>query len=86
MLVVDAKQSKSLVKAQRWNAHGPNIKTTAGVDGVTGIFPGAATNEVTPLPRAKCISWLVCWMINGPVTSVCISGTDLLRQFDVLPH
>ena len=29
---------------------------------------------------------VVCWLLNVPATSECISGTDLLRQFDVLPH
>ena len=26
------------------------------------------------------------WLLNVPATCECISGTDLLRQFDVLPH
>ena len=28
----------------------------------------------------------VGWLLNVPATCECISGTDLLRQFDVLPH
>ena len=27
-----------------------------------------------------------CLLINVPATGLCISGTDLLRQFYVLPH
>ena len=27
-----------------------------------------------------------CWLLNVPATCKCISGTDLLRQFYVLPH
>ena len=27
-----------------------------------------------------------CWLLNVPATCECISGTDLLRQFYVLPH
>ena len=27
-----------------------------------------------------------CWLLNAPATCKCISGTDLLRQFYVLPH
>ena len=27
-----------------------------------------------------------CWLLNVPATGECISGTDLLRQFCVLPH
>ena len=27
----------------------------------------------------------VCWLLIVPATCQCISGTDLLRQFDVLP-
>ena len=29
---------------------------------------------------------LVAWLLNVPATCECISGTDLLRQFYVLPH
>ena len=29
---------------------------------------------------------LVGWLLNVPVTCEYISGTDLLRQFNVLPH
>ena len=29
---------------------------------------------------------LVCLLLNVPATCECISGTDLLRQFYVLPH
>ena len=29
---------------------------------------------------------VVCWLFNVPATCECISGTDLLRQFYVLPH
>ena len=28
----------------------------------------------------------VCWLLSIPATCECISGTDLLRQFYVLPH
>ena len=28
----------------------------------------------------------ICWLLNVPATCQCISGTDLLRQFYVLPH
>ena len=36
------------------------------------------------LSRAVCL--LVGWLLNVPATCECISGTDLLRQFYVLPH
>ena len=29
---------------------------------------------------------VACWLLNVPATCECISGTDLLRQFYVLPH
>ena len=35
------------------------------------------------------IPWMVqfvCWLLKVPATYWCISGTDLLRQFYVLPH
>ena len=31
-------------------------------------------------------SLFVCWLLNVPATCECASGTDLLRQFYVLPH
>ena len=34
--------------------------------------------------RRVCL--LVDWLLNVPATCQCISGTDLLRQFYVLPH
>ena len=29
---------------------------------------------------------VACWLLNVPATCECISGTDLHRQFYVLPH
>ena len=34
--------------------------------------------------REVCL--FVGWLLNVPATCECISGTDLLRQFYVLPH
>ena len=33
-----------------------------------------------------CGGMFVGWLLNVPATCECISGTDLLRQFYVLPH
>ena len=38
------------------------------------------------LSRRRKPTVVVCWLLNVPVTCECISGTDLLRQFYVLPH
>ena len=35
---------------------------------------------------AGCLFVGCCWLLNVPATGECISGTDLLRQFYVLPH
>ena len=46
----------------------------------------------TQRQEIKCVSltfqlwWFVCWLLNVPATCECISGTDLQRQFYVLPH
>ena len=40
-------------------------------------------SSVKGLSRVKVV---VCWLLNVPATCKCISGTDLLRQFYVLPH
>ena len=37
----------------------------------------------SPVAGVDCF---VCWLLNVPATCECISGTDLLRQFYVLPH
>ena len=41
--------------------------------------------------QTKTKAWMVwrivvCWLLNVPATCQCISGTDLHRQFYVLPH
>ena len=36
--------------------------------------------------QAGCKVRFVCWLLNVPATCECISGTDLLRQFYMLPH
>ena len=44
-----------------------------------------ATGE-TFLQRYLRCSCFVCWLLIVPATCECISGTDLHRQFYVLPH
>ena len=43
-----------------------------------------------PLAKGCVAAGVVCllvgWLLNVPATCKCISGTDLLRQFYVLPH
>ena len=34
----------------------------------------------------KTVDVFVSWLLNVPATGKCISGTDLHRQFYVLPH
>ena len=36
--------------------------------------------------QCNCDLFVVCWLLNAPATSYCISGTDLLRQWEVLPY
>ena len=36
--------------------------------------------------RSGQVGRFVCLLLNVPATGYCISGTDLLRQFYVLPH
>ena len=36
--------------------------------------------------RGAGVCFFVGWLLIVPATCECISGTDLLRQFDVLPH
>ena len=41
---------------------------------------------VSSLYLCQSTAVVVGWMLNVPTTCECISGTDLLRQFYVLPH
>ena len=49
----------------------------SGAEDSTGRYVDIALNAV-------CL--FVGWLLNVPATCECISGTDLHRQFDVLPH
>ena len=46
------------------------------------------TEAGTPCPHnpSHCCLLVVCWLLNVPSTCYCTSGTDPLRQLDVLPH
>ena len=45
---------------------------------------GTLLHEKSPNIEEDCV--FVCWLLNAPAICECISGTDLLRQFYVLPH
>ena len=36
--------------------------------------------------KLKLLLFVICWLLNVPATCQCISETDLLRQFYMLPH
>ena len=48
----------------------------------TGELSVPSTAWVMVMP----VELFVCWLLNVPATGECISGTDLHRQFYVLPH
>ena len=50
------------------------------------LFKNIDSNEETSLVENTNSIDVVCWLLNVPTTCECISGTDLLRQFYVLPH
>ena len=54
----------------------------------TDICTGSCGQALTAssLLTAKLFKQFVGWLLNVPATGECISGTDLLRQFYVLPH
>ena len=65
-----------------------------GVDDVVGCqltappqqHPVCASGMEFPREFRGLRGLLVGWLLNVPATCECISGTDLLRQFYVLPH
>ena len=50
--------------------------------GTPVTIPCQASGVIGSMPGCCCCYWL----LNVPATCKCISGTDLLRQFYVLPH
>ena len=59
--------------------------------GTGGISSKAYNIYIMTLPFFDLLSsteirQFVCWLLNVPATCECISGTDLRRQFYVLPH
>ena len=43
-------------------------------------------NDITIVGDNVKVCLFVGWLLNVPATGECISGTDLLRQFYMLPH
>ena len=50
-----------------------------GIDGVVVVV-------IKLVAVAPMVCLFVGWLLNVPATCECISGTDLHRQFYVLPH
>ena len=59
------------------------IRTQTDRSRVLGFFFGK--RKVKPSPSDNNVV-VVGWLLNVPATCECILGTDLLRQFYVLPH
>ena len=67
-----------------------------GLHRMTGMYPVSSSLiilhcriELSWFKMLLCSVWVVCfvcWLLNVPATCLCISGTDLHRQFYVLPH
>ena len=70
----------------------PGIKDYAGLNKMdpsnisTRICCNYVGSEIGTLIITTQTELFVCWLLNVPATCECISGTDLLRQFYVLPH
>ena len=55
--------------------------------GKAGLLRGDTILEVRVLGLGGGgVCLFVCWLLNVPATCECISGMDLHRQFNVLPH
>ena len=63
----------------------PHFTQAADLQGL-GTKIDAAPHSFIYLHSRTQRLFVVCWLLNVPATCKCISGTDLLRQFYVLPH
>ena len=61
---------------------------TGGVAALEGasVAVGGADRDVPQQHFGPREALFVGWLLNVPATCECISGTDLHRQFYVLPH
>ena len=70
--------------------YGTVLSTSGVACGYSGFLPfyvGYWFQSINNNNRKKERNCLfVGWLLNVPATGECISGTDLLRQFYVLPH
>ena len=64
-----------------------------GIEDIMGTHRLGQMNEngerfadLCALNQLVIVCLFVCWLLNVPATCECISGTDLHRQFYVLPH
>ena len=74
------KFARSFERAEDWpSSSHARIKLPTHLQGwVTPVLANKASLALTPE--------FVGWLLNVPATCQCISGTDLHRQFYVLPH
>ena len=69
-------------------------KYECGLCGHAPCWPNCSNCTVGKLVLSECYFidtqlydfMFVCWLLNIPATCECVSGTDLLRQFYMLPH
>ena len=64
----------------KYTASGPTSPST------NPVIPGEIKSVPVSCATLNREESFVCWLLNVPATCECISGTDLLRQFYVLPH
>ena len=71
-----------------------NVKACCFSEVSNHLWYGVKTwiSSVGDYPTSPVLAWkcdrfeFVCWLLNVPATCKCISGTDLNRQFYLLPH
>ena len=76
--LLSALQVNSLADKMKRNSSSPAIDGSG--EGDKKLFPLVLRTFKVDVVVA------VCWLLNIPATCECISGTDLHRQFHVLPH
>ena len=90
VVLLQAKKERKRISNVLQTVFNETLHTARTLLSKSAVCVGRCSAELCALvfcPRKYAVvSVVVGWLLNVPATCECISGTDLLRQFYVLPH